>query len=119
MRINIKQFELEFEKEIQSLESYIELGKSVFTYRMNYNSQTPKDNNDTSLGWEESYKDITICIKKEAFVSIEKYWSQRNNYWNLQLEANGFPSTINIYFEEENEDEMNKVYQKLYKFIFL
>jgi hypothetical protein len=117
-RIEIKHFDLEFEKNIQTTEAFIELHDTYFRYVSIHDSEVPKDKDDVNMGWEEKYHDFDIRVKRENIVSVEKYWNDKHNFWQLELEANGYPNTVNLYFEKNNEVLMKEAFDKLCKWIF-
>lgn len=117
-KIEIKHFDLEFERNFQTTESYLELHDTYLRYVAKYDSEHPKDREDLLAGWEERFHDFDTRIKRDAFISVEYYWNDKNNYWQLEMEANGYPVAITLYFEKGNEKEMNTVFFKLFAWVF-
>lgn len=117
-RIDIVQFDLANEKVIHSKCLYIELGQNYFMYAGNYTSSKPvaDDSEDHTLGWQESATFFKHKILKSSVVSVEIRWIEKRKYWCVEMECNGHPTTISLYFQTKIEAE--PIYQKLDKFIF-
>jgi hypothetical protein len=117
-KIQIKHFDLEFERNMQTTESYVELHDTYFKYVSKYDSEIPKDQNDLLQGWEEKFYDFDLRIKREYFVSVEKYWNDKNENWRIELEITGYPGTVNLYYQKKCEKEMDETFNKLFNWVF-
>ena len=115
-KIDIKQFDLEFEKDIQTTECFVELTDTHLKYRCKYDSKHPIDNDDLMRGWKDQFHDFDTRIKRESFLSVEWFWNDKNDYWHLELEANGYPTSIILYFNDEKE--MLRVFEILFSWVF-
>lgn len=117
-RIDIKQFNMTNEKVINTCLLYIELGDNYFLYVGEYYGQQPKgdDHDDHSLGWEDVYFNFRNKIKRDAIVSVDRLYNEKYDNWRIELEANGYPNPLRLYFETEAECEI--MYQRLDEFIF-
>lgn len=118
IRIDIKLFDLPAEKRAETLECFIELNKKYLRYKAEYYSSQIKNAEDVSMGWEDTYNNWDLKIKKDALVSVEKYWDNKHNYWRIEIESFGYPNVIKLYFEQEDEDEMYRVLTLLTNYIF-
>lgn len=118
IKIEIKLFDLPFEKRNETIECFVELHEKHFRYKAEYYSQQAKDKNDLVIGWDDAYNNWDIKIRRDAIVSVEKFWDNKNNYWRIELEMFGYPNVIMFYYEQEDEDEMNRVFDILSNFIF-
>jgi len=98
IRIEVKHFDLEFERNMETQESFIELHDTYLKYKAIYDSEIPEDKEDLMRGWKPMFYDFDLRIKKEHFVSVEKFWIDKSDQWRLELEANGYPSTVNVYY---------------------
>lgn len=114
--LQVEIFDLENEKDIQLLEGKIELHKTYLLHRLMYYSQTPTDSDVLGKSWQDSYKNYELRIKRNSFVSIEKRWMDNTDTWRIELESNGYPDTVILYFKDE--DKMQVVYNILFKYIF-
>lgn len=117
-RIEISHIDLEFEKNMLTQEAYIELHDNYFRYRSVYDSEVPKDSNDLGLGWKDEFHDFDIRIKRENIVSCDKSWNDKKDYWRIEIEANGYPETLRIFFSKGNFESMQKAYELLCDYIF-
>jgi len=117
-RIEIVHFDLEFERNIQTTESYVELHYTYLRYVSKYDCEVPKDRDDLAQGWIEKFRDFELCLKRENFVTVEKYWDDLQDYWEVQMEINGFPKTLVLYFEKANTKRMEEVFLKLFNWVF-
>jgi hypothetical protein len=117
-RIDIKLFDLPFEKRAETLECFVEINEKYLRYKAEYYSQQARNKEDLAMGWDDCYNNWDIKIKRDAFISVEKFWDNKNNYWRLELEANGYPNVIILYYEQENEDELHRVFNLLSNFVF-
>ena len=115
--IHIKQFDIENERNINTLNFFIELTPYYFRWFGEYDSEIPKDTNDHKLGWDEKHTCHDLQIKRTSLCSVEKIWDDKNNYWRVELEANGFPNTITLYFKEMDK-EVDTVHTALIQYIF-
>ncbi len=116
-KINIKQFDIENERNVNTLNFFIELTAYYFRWFGEYDSERPKDINDHQLGWEEKHTCHDLKINRTSLCSVEKIWDDKNNYWRVELEANGFPNTITLYFKEMDK-EVDTVHTALSNYIF-
>lgn len=117
-RIEIKHFDLEFERNMQTQFSFIELHDTYLRYAAQYDSEIPVNKEDLMQGWKPVYYDFDLRLKREHFVSVEKFWNDKAEQWRLELEVNGYPSTVNLYYKRGNEIEMLIVFEKLFKWVF-
>lgn len=119
IRIDIKQFDMANETVAESVCLYIELADNYLSYSGEYYAQVPvaSDPDDHSMGWKDDYTNFTIKIKRSFLVSLDKDWVEKRQIWRIQLEAYGYPNTINFYFKTETE--ANKVYKILDEYIFV
>lgn len=117
-KIEIKHFDLEFEKNMETQEAYIELHENYFRYVSVHDSDMPKNKDDVSLGWGSEFHNFDTRIKRESFVSVEKVWKDRQNYWVIELEANGYPVTIFIYYQKEDTERLNKDFDLIFNWVF-
>lgn len=117
-KIEIKHFDLEFERNMQTTESFVELHDTYLRYKAIYDSEIPKDKEDLTMGWKDAYYNFDLRIKREHFVSVEKFWIDKSEQWRLELEASGYPSTVNLYYSKNDEVEMLEVFEKLFKWVF-
>lgn len=115
-RIEIKHFDLEFEKRIETTEAFIELNDTYFRYRSCHDSEHPKDKSDLLQGWEAQYHNFDTRIKREAFISVEWYWNDKQDYYEIQMEATGYPTSIILYFNDEKE--MLRVFEIIFHWVF-
>lgn len=115
-KIEIKHFDLEFEKNIQSTECFVELHDTYFRYKAVYDSEVPEDQNDLLRGWKDMFYDFDLRIKREQFVSVEYFWNDKDSHYRIEMEVNGFPSTVNLYYKEK--EQMFEVFEKLFKWVF-
>jgi len=118
IRIEVKHFDLEFERNMETQESFIELHDNYLQYKAIYDSEIPVDKEDLMQGWKPMFYDFDLRIKREHFVSVEKFWNDKSDQWRLELEANGYPSTVNIYYKRGDEKEMLRVFDLLFKWVF-
>jgi hypothetical protein len=118
VKIDIEHFDLEFEKDIQTTECFIELHDTYFRYVSKHDSSSPKNMEDLELGWEEKYHDFDFRIKRESFISVEYYWNDKNNYWQVEMESNGYPVATILYFKKEKEEKMKEVFETLFNWVF-
>lgn len=117
-RIEIKHFDLEFEKNMQTQESYIELHDKYFRYRAQYDSEIPEDKEDLLRGWKSVFYDFDMRLKREYFVSVEKNWNDNRDIWVIEMEINGYPGTVNLYYQDKDKEHMIEVFEKIFKWIF-
>ena len=119
--IDIKIFDLKFQKNIMCHTCYLELTKDRFRWVSAFDCEIPKNEEDLDLGWKDIYYDMDINIMRSAFVSVEKYWKDETDkpYFVIQMEANGFPQTLNICFEKKDEDELKRVFEILLAWVFI
>lgn len=116
--IEIKHFDLEFGRNMETQESFIELHDTYLRYKAIYDSEVPKNKEDLAMGWQEVFYNFDLRIKRESFVSVEKFWIDKSDQWRLELEANGYPNTVNLWFSKDDEEEMLRVFELLFKWIF-
>lgn len=119
IRIDIEHFDLDFEKHFEISEAFVELHDTYFRYVSKHDSEQPKDKNDLSMGWEALYNDWDIRVKRSAFVSVENTWDDKNDKWNIELEAFGYGYTIKLYFQKKDENKMYDVFNKIFDWIFI
>lgn len=117
-RFEIKQFDLEFEKNMQTQFSFVEIHDTYLRYAAQYDSEVPNNKYDLSLGWKATYYDFDLRVKRKSFISVEKWWIDKFEYWKLELEIEGYPNTINIHYRKEQEKTMLEVFEKLFKWVF-
>ncbi len=117
-RIAIKHFDLSHEKDIETKEAFLELGDIYLRYCSRHKSMVPVDSDDLAQGWKENIHDFDIRIKRINLVSVEKNWKHSMGHWGIDIEANGYPQTISIFYQEENKKEMETVFTKLSFYIF-
>lgn len=117
-RIEIKHLDLEFERNMQTQESFIELHDTYLQYKAIYDSEIPEDKEDLMRGWKDMFYDFDLRIKRENFVSVEKYWDDKGGHWKLEIEVNGYPGTINLYYHKKDKVIMLEVFEKIFKWIF-
>lgn len=117
-RIEIKHFDLENVKNHQTTEAYIELHDTYFRYVYVYDCEIPKDSEDLLQGWKDVFYDADMRIKRENFISVEKYWNDKDGHWKLEIEVNGYPGTINLYYTKEDKERMLVIFEQLFKWIF-
>jgi hypothetical protein len=105
--IDIEQFDLANEKVSEKVHLYIELGDNYFLYTAEYYAEQPKaeDKDDHTFGWEDIYANFRIKIKREAFVSVDINWIHKRELWCVELEANGYPNTVKLYFKKQRDAE--------------
>lgn len=117
-RINIKQFDLENERVTEPISLYIELGENYLMYVAEFYSEVPKAENqdDHTLGWEDSYSNFKIKVKRECIVSIDINYKRKGELWIIELDVNGYPHTIKFYFKKEKDAAA--VHKKLDEYIF-
>lgn len=116
-RIELKLFNLGHEKDFNKLIYFIELKKHSLSYQCEYTSMHLKDIDDPTLGYIDKYQNFDLEIKRDSFISVEKYWDDKFGYWRLELESSGFPKTILFFFHEEDA-AVDEVYKKLKKWVF-
>ena len=59
-RIEIKHFDLEFERNIQTTESFVELHNTYLRYKAIYDSEIPEDREDLMRGWKSMFYDSVV-----------------------------------------------------------
>jgi hypothetical protein len=114
----IMHFDLEFEKDFAD-DSHVllELLDDRLKLSANYVSKIPNIPEDISSGWRDNIYDYEINIKRESFVSVEKFWNEEKEYWKIELEANGYPNTVGIYFKYSDKNK-DVVYNALLEWVF-
>lgn len=117
-RIEIKHFDLEFERNMETQESFIELHDTYLQYKAIYDSEIPKDKEDLLQGWKSVFYNFDLRLKRECFVSVEKFWLDKSDQWRIELEVSGYPSTVNLYYSKGDEKNMLEVFEKLFKWVF-
>lgn len=117
-RVDIKQFDMANEKVTEPICLYFELHDKYFLYVGEYYCEIPtaEDSDDHSMGWKDSYSKFTIKIKKRSIVSVELNWVAKREIYKVEMEVEGYPTSISLYFETEKEAEV--IYAKLDKYIF-
>jgi hypothetical protein len=117
-RIDIASFDLANEKLNDVKHMYIELGGNYFLYSAKYYGEEPvsEDKEDHSAGWKEKKSDFIIKVKKENIASIELYYLNNRDYWNIEIEVNGYPSAIRLYFKTKKE--LLPVFNKIDEYVF-
>lgn len=117
-RIDINQFNMANEKVSESVHLYIQLSDDYFIYAAEYYGEEPiaEDKDDHAMGWKEMYQNFFIKIKRQSLVSLDKNWNNKREFWQVEVEANGYPNTIKLYFKTEKEAQ--GIYDTLDKFIF-
>lgn len=117
-QILIKHFDLANEKIIKRGHLFVVLADEYFKYSAEYYSEVPKasDPDDHSMGWEERYNKFVIKLKKESIVAVEMRWLDKRECWSVELESNGYPNTISIFFELESEAE--EFHHKIDTYVF-
>jgi len=118
IKIDLKQIDLEFEKEIESQEYYIELHETYLRNVGVYDAKVPVDKDDLFRGYEEVYREFDLRFKREWFTSVEKFWDDKQNVYRIDLEINGYPNTIQVYFAKDDKEECEKVFKILFNWIF-
>lgn len=103
MRIDYKLIELKKEKNIQPIESFIELSDNILYWKARYYCDIPKDAQDLSLGWENKMKSGETWVKKSSVIGIGKAYMFRDNIWQIFLDANGLAGTIEMFFKRESD----------------
>lgn len=117
-RVDIKQFDLANEKVVEPICLYFELHDRYLIYIGEYYCEVPvsEDKEDHSLGWQQQYSKFKIKIKRESIVSVELNYVPKREIYKVEMEANGYPTSISFYFQTEKEAE--NIYEKLDKYIF-
>jgi hypothetical protein len=109
-RIDIKQFDLEFEKVTEPVSLFVTLTDKFFEYTAEYYSEVPKDKEDKFSVWEPRYNNFDIKIRKDTLVSVELYYNDKQNYWQVEMEFFGYPNVVKIHFQlEKNAREFHKI----------
>lgn len=121
LKFDIQLFDLAKETNFTVYHSYIELQSKCFRYRMAYRSDQWIDDDDETRGKRNLLTDVDLKIKKEYFVSIAKYWRDQENgkYWYIEIEFNGYPNNVKIYFAADNRKGMEEIYDALEKYFDL
>lgn len=117
-KIEIRHFDLEFERNVQTTECFVELHDTYFRYKAVYDSEVPNDQNDLLQGWKDMFYDFDMRLKRDSFVSVESLWNDKGNHWQIELEINGYPGTVNLYYKKEDKYSMMDVFDKIFKWAF-
>lgn len=116
-KIDIKHIDLKYEKNFETIEAFIELHENYFRYASKYYCDELKNKDDEGMGWDEGkFHQFDLKIKRKNIVSLEINWASASEVWNVEIEVNGYPSSINIYYKTEKEAEA--LHNKLFNYIF-
>lgn len=117
-RIDIAPFDRQNEHIRKCYYLYVQLFDEYLLYAGKYLGEIPvaDDPQDHSMGWKNKAANFMVKIKREAFVSVEYFWERTYEVYHVELEANGYPNSLTLYFQTEKEAEA--MYNKLTKYIF-
>lgn len=73
---------------------------------------------DKAMGEKEVVSDAHFFIKRDSFISVEKRWLEKSNCWTVELEANGYPNSIQFYYQDKNLVEANKIFKLIKDWVF-
>jgi len=105
MRIDIELISLPNQQITHTVNSCLYLDDHSMTCEREYYSKVPvsDDPTDHTLGWKEVFRDSVTKIKKDALVSIDLIFSETDDCYRVEIEANGYPEAFYFYFETKEK----------------
>lgn len=95
-RITFTPITLRFQKPTEVKECFIELYENVLRYKIEFQADEWKDENDEQMGEESVYNYFDIYAFKKSVSGIEMSFT-KDKKWGIFIRLNGFASDIRLY----------------------
>ncbi len=111
-RIEIKQVDLEHQKNYDVKHSFIELYDDKFHFVIKFIAEERNPENP-ELGWVKGITAFDNFANKEHITGIEKWYVEKTKVWGIMLCVMGYSYDLKMYFKKESEAEI--IFNKLVK----
>lgn len=103
MRIDYKHIDLPKEKDVSSVEAFVELTDNLLYWKSKYYCDIPIIHDDEASGWHNKMKCAESWVKKDCIVGIGKAYLFLENIWQIFIDGNGLAGSIEMYFKREKD----------------
>jgi hypothetical protein len=113
--IRFKPYDLEKQRILQPGVCELVLFDSHILYTISFLCEEPNVE-DKELPWIERKENLTSYVKRDLISSIDFYYVQISDVWQIQIEVNGRAYPLNVFYRSETKGR--EIFQKLINYAF-
>lgn len=108
MKMEIPPIDMKAQKVTKIRACSLELKQNYFTYKVDFDAETPKDPDDEMLGWEEETTTFTVNIRRTEISAIEKTLTEYGQ-WCIYIGVAGTDGDLKLFFENKGEQKADAI----------